>query len=145
MSDLISREAALFSLHNDVGLGTANPAYKCIEALPAVQPDAGAIREASASNAPAWYSAWQADAWASGYNAARALIDNPGKEVMPSEDQKPNITKSDTAPAGLSAGGGAEPQMRMCRVCNQPDSRYARCLRPDCPDGRPAPATDGGA
>ena len=26
---------------------------------------------------------------------------------MPSEDQKPNITKSDTAPAGLSAGGGA--------------------------------------
>jgi hypothetical protein len=37
---------------------------------------------------------------------ARALIDNPGKEVMPSEQDNTN-TRSDTAPAGLSAGGGA--------------------------------------
>jgi hypothetical protein len=40
----------------------------------AVQPDA---READASDAPVWYSSEQADAWASGYNAALALIDKP--------------------------------------------------------------------
>jgi hypothetical protein len=36
-----------------------------------------------------------------------ALINNPGKEVMPSEAW-PNRAALDTAPAGLSAGGGAD-------------------------------------
>jgi Lar family restriction alleviation protein len=38
---------------------------------------------------------------------ARALIDKPGKEVMPDETNDPRHTQPDTAPAGLSAGGGA--------------------------------------
>lgn len=41
-----------------------------------------------------------------GIGAAIALIDNPGEEVMPSE-ARPNRAAHDTAPAGLSAGGGA--------------------------------------
>ncbi len=34
-NDLIRRGDALYALHNDVGLGTANPAYECINAIPA--------------------------------------------------------------------------------------------------------------
>lgn len=34
-NDLIRRGDALYALHNDVGLGTANPAYRCINAIPA--------------------------------------------------------------------------------------------------------------
>lgn len=39
--------------------------------------------------------------------AILAMIDNPGKEVMPVVP--PPTNQTDTAPAGLSAGGGAEP------------------------------------
>ena len=133
---------------------------------PAVQPDAGAIREAAlvavlrecADDLESYvdhaYPIETRDKYPTQEAKyardmepvvkARAWIEYAGKEVMPSEARS-NQAAHDTAPAGLSAGGGAEPQMRMCRVCNQPDTRYARCLRPDCPDGRPAPATEGGA
>ena len=86
---------------------------------------------------------------------ARAWIEYAGKEVMPDEDQKPNITKSDTAPAGLSAGGGAEPtdtRPTSCRFRLRDEGKLyprGRCdgcrrtiftgLKPSCP------ATEGGA
>ncbi len=48
-NDLIRRGDALYALHNDVGLGTANPAYECINAIPAAPdtPEVLALVEAA--------------------------------------------------------------------------------------------------
>ena len=54
-----------------------------------------------------------------------------GKEVMPDEANDPRHTQSDTAPAGLSAGGGAEP------TAVQPDALHRSF--PEAGDGRPFP------
>ena len=98
---------------------------------PAVQPDAAAIQEAAfrevleiARDAMLGFEALQTVATRGGnskdvlahssareaarqiFAAISALIDKPGKEVMP-DDNDSTHPRSDTAPAGLSAGGGA--------------------------------------
>jgi len=83
---------------------TCRAVVKVLDELPEAHP----VREANFSDAPIWYSSEQADAWASGYNAALALIDKPGKEVMPSEPNGSAEGPRNAAPAGLSAGGGAQ-------------------------------------
>ncbi|MFN7883208.1 MAG: hypothetical protein ACK5PF_09380 [bacterium] len=92
--------------------------------LPAVQPDVAAIREAALREAAdsllecsVWCDSQERtdDAWRNGVTDARkhhmarilALINNPGKEVMPDVEDT-HHARPDTAPAGLSAGGGAD-------------------------------------
>ena len=118
MSDLISREDVLNILDEQTYCCDAE---ELIRALPAVQPDAVAIREAVLNDAD--YDAgllndfgggnvnWWQDYLRAEIGRAneywRALIDNAGKEVMPDEIPRSNAKNPDTAPAGLSAGGGA--------------------------------------
>jgi hypothetical protein len=89
------------------------PLADAIEALTAVQPDAreAALLEAAEICDKA---AQETDSPNARYelftarDAVLALIDKPGKEVTP--DERPDrFRPSDAAPAGLSAGGGAEP------------------------------------
>jgi len=85
--------------------------YQCARALPAVQPVAAAIREAALREAADLIDKRHRGdlpdhILSEDGNAIRAMIDNPGKEVMPSEARS-NRAAHDTAPAGLSAGGGA--------------------------------------
>ena len=76
----------------------------------AVQPDAAAIKSAAFQIAVLMelHAATGSTTKAKAEDierGIRALIDNPGKEVMPDASSD---RSSDTAPAGLSAGGGAD-------------------------------------
>ena len=81
-------------------------------ALPAAQPDARevALREALEAVNAKWRSGADTPDEIRGLALAEAaifdLLDKPGKEVMPDVPHDPTH-QSDTAPAGLSAGGGA--------------------------------------
>ena len=152
MSDMISREAALFSLHNDVGLGTANPAYKCIRALPAVQPDAAAIRKAAlrevleacaaevdqmrkiwrgANNANKMRRELEADG-AFELLAVLAGMISIGKEVMPDAAQSPPAGH-DIGPGDQAVAGAAQ-----CCMCGKRGLSTADDGGPECElsDGR---------
>jgi len=103
-----------------------------IRALPAVQPDAAAIREAALQDAISRVRQSLVDdahkhgsivttrssamftAEIIATNALSRLLKTPtGKEVMPDVPDANSTHQSDTAPAGLSAGGGAE-KMALC-------------------------------
>ena len=106
MSDMISREAArLIALEYISDSMQRHGALEAIRALPAVQPtwtppltrDEAVKRMADDGDGDPEGTAR--------LNYPHLFINNPGKEVMPSE--KDNTNQPDTAPAGLSAGGGA--------------------------------------
>ena len=114
MSDLIRREAAISALEDRRNQYLPDsPTWlqiqidiHTIHALPAVQPDAAAIKSAAFEIAvlmelhAATCSTTKAKAEGI-ERGIRALINSPGKEV-------PNEQVTDTAPAGLSAGGGED-------------------------------------
>jgi hypothetical protein len=111
LTDMISREAVLKAVYDaltyadsgELDRSQAEFVQKRILALPAVQPDAAlAMRiavEMEAHAALGTTTKAKAD-------AILALIDKPGKEVMPDVEDT-HHARPDTAPAGLSAGGGA--------------------------------------
>jgi hypothetical protein len=104
--------------------------YQCARALPAVQPVAAAIREAALREAADLIDKRHRGdlpdhILSEDGNAIRAMIDNPGKEVMPSEARS-NRAAHDTAPAGLSAGGGAG-HRSDCAVHNAPAYPAGHC------------------
>ena len=87
--------------------------YVRADLVSAVQPDAAAIREAALREAAEMLDKRHrgdlpAHIMSESGNWVRALINNPGKEVMPSEPIGSAEGPRNTAPAGLSAGGGAE-------------------------------------
>ena len=105
MSDLIRREDVLDILDEEEWRVLAIAA---VLALPAVQPDAreAALREAAAMlTSGAMHGCDNPDEVLECAGAILALINTTGKEVT---DPGRNAPPSDTAPAGLSAGGGAE-------------------------------------
>ena len=143
MSDLISREAALFSLHNDAGLGTANPAYKCIRALPAVQPNAAAIRKAALREVLALPRYTPPQTWTSGVpfkeviwvDDILTLIDNTGKEVMPLDA---GTTETQTQAHDIGPGDQAVAGAAQCCMCGKRGLLTADDGGPQCElhDGR---------
>ena len=105
MSDLIRREDVL-KIALEYTWGGAEVLRKRLRALPAVQPDAElAMRIAVKMEA---HAALGTNTKAKA-DAILALIDKPGKEVMPDVPDANSTHQSDAAPAGnMTAGGGAE-------------------------------------
>ena len=107
-------------------------------ALPAVQPDAAAIREIAegllslGDNLTYIAAATDANLHRDAYSLradALALINNPGKEVRSSTSVN---GQTDTAPAGLSAGGGAPPAWPEGLIHLTGDISRLRCTIEGC-------------